>query len=138
MYSNVLVPVDLEHKDQAGTMIRTAASIADDDAKITLLFVMPEMPAVVGLHLPEDSIKKARADAEQQLQELAKINNAPESTSIATAIGRPHHKILDVAERHGMDLIVIASHQPGLADYLLGSVAASVVRHAKCSVHVIR
>ena len=138
MYANVLVPIDLEHKDQARTMIRTALAIADDGTKLTLLFVMPEMPAVVGLHLPEGSTEKARVDAEDQLQELAKDNNAPQTTSIVTAIGRPHHKILEMAEHHRIDLIVIASHQPGFADYLLGSVAASVVRHAKCSVHVIR
>ena len=137
MYKNVLVPVDLEHKDQAKTMIRMALDIAGDDAKLTLFFAMPEIPAVVGLHLPEGSTAKARAHAEEQLQELAKDSNASQATT-ATAVGRPHHKILELAERDGIDLIVIASHQPGFADYLLGSVAASVVRHAKCSVHVIR
>lgn len=138
MYKNILVPVDLEHKDQAETMIRAALAIADDGAKLTLLFVMPELPPVVGLHLPEGSIQKAREDAEGQLEELAKSNHAPKSTGIVTAIGRPHHKILEVAERDNIDLIVIASHRPGFVDYLLGSVAASVVRHAKCSVHVMR
>ena len=38
----------------------------------------------------------------------------------------------------GAAMIVIASHDPGLADYLLGSVAARVVRHAHCSVLVTR
>ena len=138
MYTNVLVPVDLEHKDQARTMIRTALDIADDNTKLTLLFVLPEIPAVVGLYLPEGSTGKARVDAEDQLQELAKVSGAPQATSIVTAFGRPHHKILETAERDGTDLIVMASHQPGIADYLLGSVAAGVVRHARCSVHVIR
>lgn len=138
MYSNILVPVDLEHKDQARAMIRTALDIADDGTKLTLLFVMPEMPAVVGLYLPEGSTEKARADAEEQMQELIKASGVPQATSIVIAIGRPHHKILETAERDSTDLIVIASHQPGLSDYLLGSVAASVVRHAKCSVHIMR
>jgi nucleotide-binding universal stress UspA family protein len=43
-----------------------------------------------------------------------------------------------VAEEKGADLIIIASHRPGLKDYFLGSTAAKVVRHAKCSVLVIR
>ncbi|MCP3868497.1 MAG: universal stress protein [Gammaproteobacteria bacterium] len=46
--------------------------------------------------------------------------------------------ILADAERSGADLIVIASHQPELSDYLLGSNAAKVVRHAKCDVYVVR
>jgi len=49
-----------------------------------------------------------------------------------------HHEILEMAKAKNVDLIVIASHKPGIADYLLGSVAAGVVRHAKCSVHVMR
>jgi len=43
-----------------------------------------------------------------------------------------------VAQEKGVDLIIIASHRPGLQDYFLGSTAAKVVRHAKCSVLVIR
>ena len=36
------------------------------------------------------------------------------------------------------DVIVMASHQPKFSDYLLGSTAARVVRHAKCSVLIAR
>jgi nucleotide-binding universal stress UspA family protein len=36
------------------------------------------------------------------------------------------------------DLIVLAAHRPELKDYLLGPNASRVVRHAKCSVYVIR
>ncbi|MBT8411941.1 MAG: universal stress protein, partial [Octadecabacter sp.] len=44
----------------------------------------------------------------------------------------------DFATDNSIDCIIMASHQPGLEDYFLGSTAARVVRHAKCSVHVIR
>jgi universal stress protein F len=138
MYKNILVPIDMAHKEQAGAMIRTAMAIAGDDAKVTLLFVIPEVPPVLGLQVPAGSAEKAKEDAEEQLQELASSNGAPQTTSVATAVGKPHHRILELAERQHVDLIVMASHQPGLADYLLGSVAANVVRHAKCSVHVMR
>ena len=42
------------------------------------------------------------------------------------------------AEDDKVDLIIIASHKPGLQDYFLGSTAARVVRHASCSVLVVR
>jgi universal stress protein F len=138
MYKNILVPVDLEHKDQAAAMISAARSMAEDGAKLTLVFVMPEMPAVVGLYLPQSTIQKAKSDAEEQLVALAKADSAPDTISIATVFGRPHHEILEMAKAKNVDLIVIASHKPGISDYLLGSVAAGVVRHAKCSVHVMR
>ncbi len=138
MYKNILVPVDLAHKEQAGAMIQNALAFMSPGARLTLFFVMPEIPPVLELQMPEGSGEKAKAKAEEQLQALAKSNSAPQTTRIVTSFGRPHHKILKLADSQNVDLIVMASHQPGLADYLLGSVAASVVRHAKCSVHVMR
>ena len=37
-----------------------------------------------------------------------------------------------------IECIVMGSHKPGFSDYLLGSTAARVVRHAPCAVHVYR
>ena len=41
-------------------------------------------------------------------------------------------------ETGNIDLIIMASHRPELQDYLLGPNAARVVRHANCSVLVVR
>ena len=42
------------------------------------------------------------------------------------------------AKKIGADLIIVASHKPNVGDYLLGTTAARVVRHATCSVFVVR
>ena len=47
-------------------------------------------------------------------------------------------EILAFAEEVGGDLIVVGSHRPAMKDYLLGTNAARVVRHARCSVLVAR
>ena len=52
--------------------------------------------------------------------------------------GHSGRSILDWAEENGPDLIIIASHRPGMQDLLLGSTASQVVRHARCAVHVVR
>ena len=52
--------------------------------------------------------------------------------------GHSGRSIVDVAKDIHADCIVIGSHKPGLIDYLLGSTAARVVRHAPCAVHVLR
>jgi len=52
--------------------------------------------------------------------------------------GHASNTILAVAKERGADLIIIASHRPGLQDYFLGSTASKVVRHANCSVLVVR
>ncbi len=61
--------------------------------------------------------------------------------NVATAIvqGDPKSIILDDAKAWGADLIVLASHgRKGLERFMLGSVSEAVLRHAHCSVEIIR
>ncbi len=64
----------------------------------------------------------------------------PDDVSVQHIVGEGtvYEVILDMAEKVEADLIVMASHRPELQDYLLGPNAARVVRHAKCSVLVVR
>ena len=51
----------------------------------------------------------------------------------------PKSKIIDVAAEWDADLIVLGSHgRSGLDRFLMGSVSEAVVRHAPCSVEVVR
>ena len=79
------------------------------------------------------------AKAEAELAKLA-ADAVPAEIDAATgvAFGTVYEEILRAAERIGADLIVMGSHRPELKDYLLGSNAANVVRHARCSVLVVR
>jgi nucleotide-binding universal stress UspA family protein len=53
--------------------------------------------------------------------------------------GHPSARILDAAAGWPADLIVLGSHgRSGLDRFLLGSVSDRVVRHAPCSVEVVR
>ena len=52
--------------------------------------------------------------------------------------GSIYAEILSASRELGVDLIVMASHRPEMKDYLIGSNAARVVRHAPCSVMVVR
>src|ERR1019366_1430651 len=53
--------------------------------------------------------------------------------------GDPQSKIIDAAAKWHADLIVIGSHgRKGLEHFLLGSVSDAVVRHAGCSVEIVR
>jgi len=59
-------------------------------------------------------------------------------TTVVMRRGEPAREIIAYAEEVGADCIIVGSHKPELQDYLLGSTAARVVRHAPCSVHVLR
>jgi nucleotide-binding universal stress UspA family protein len=53
--------------------------------------------------------------------------------------GDPRTAIVDVAKEWGAELIVVGSHgRTGVERWLMGSVAEYVVRHAPCSVEVVR
>ena len=60
-------------------------------------------------------------------------------TSTEVRNGDARHAILDVAAEWGPDVIVLGSHgRRGMDRFLLGSVSESVVRHALCSVEIVR
>ena len=54
-------------------------------------------------------------------------------------IGDTREKIVDAAAQWGADLTIVGSHgRTGLKRLLLGSVAEFVIRHAQCSVQIVR
>jgi universal stress protein F len=140
MYKKILVPIDVSHLESGELGLNAAAKIAKaSGAELVLLSVIADLPNLVASQLPADFAKKAAASTEEQLKGIAKkCGLADGSYQTAVRDGPAHHEILSEAESVGADLIVVASHRPELSDYLLGSVAAKVVRHADCSVLVVR
>ena len=81
-------------------------------------------------------MQKNLAESEATLKGLADALNV--EVDIVVRYGSPSPVILDEAEERDIDLIIIASHHPGIKDYLMGSTASRVVRHADCSVLINR
>ena len=50
----------------------------------------------------------------------------------------PAARLVELADRVDADLIVMASHIPGLADYVFSSNAGYLASHSKLSVFVVR
>jgi nucleotide-binding universal stress UspA family protein len=68
-----------------------------------------------------------------------KLRSAGFDIDTALENGEARSTIIDSATQWGADLIVVGSHgHKGWERLLLGSVAESVVRHATCSVLVVR
>jgi nucleotide-binding universal stress UspA family protein len=141
MYRNVLVPIDLSDKHSWRKALPTAISLCGTfEARLHLLAVVPDLGLpVVGQALPEGYEAKLRQQVVKQLRDLAAQQVPPEIESRRlVAVGRIYQEILKAADAIKADLIVMAAHRPELADFLLGPNAAKVVRHAKCSVMVVR
>jgi nucleotide-binding universal stress UspA family protein len=135
----ILVPIDVAQTEAAATALELARDMAKTHAAgVVLLNVLEQVPGYVAAQLPKSFHDDALADATGRLKEMAARHGLAESAKIVVRDGHPSTEILEYAEKIGADMIVIASHDPGLADYFLGSVAARVVRHAHCSVLVVR
>lgn len=135
MYSNIIVPLAFDEDHNPDTALNVARTLAAPAARITLVHVMADVPGYAISYMPEGYGNELHTALQKQLDQLA-----AEFENGAGVLRQGHaaNEILDLAEEIGADCIVIASHRPGFGDYLIGSTAARVVRHAPCSVMVIR
>lgn len=136
MYKNIIVPIDLGRAKQGKSMLNKAKALADKDAKVTVVNVVEVVPGFMTAGLPDGLVEKASSDARTTLTDMVKSSGLDASVEIRG--GRPHRAIVALADGIGADLVIIASHDPGIQDYFLGSTASAVVSRAKCSVLVDR
>lgn len=140
MFKNILVAVDLEDDDQNDELLRAASQVAAiDGAKVNLLNVIAAAPAVVSRFLPESYEEMAFENIEKELTARAtKFKLAEGAPTVSVRFGNVYQEILAHANKIGADLIIVASHKSNVGEYLLGTTAARIVRHATCSTLVIR
>lgn len=149
MISSVLVPIDLADLETSTKVLAAAVDQAGSaQAKLTAMTVVPDF--VSGLDyryaIRGETGGSAAYDVREIVGEaLERLNqvvseHTPEGMPVDTIVrhGTVYEQILLVAEDIGADQIVIGAHRPQISDYLLGPNTARVVRHAKCSVNVVR
>ena len=135
MYRSILVAVAPDHPETVPLMLKAARALCAPGGTIGALTVLEQVPAYVAPYMPEGQEVETRTALEAQL--AVELADAPD---VARTVLRGHagNTILEHAATIGAECIILASHRPELSDYFLGSTAARVVRHAPCSVHVIR
>ena len=135
-YSNILVPVVFdENPNTLERPLSMARDLCAEGGKITLVHVLETPPSYAMQYIPKDLVQATQNGIRQSL--AAATADVP-SAKYALLSGSPGREITDFAASHGADLIVMASHRPGMGDILWGSTAGFVVRHVGCSVHVLR
>ena len=136
MYRKFVVPVDMGQMDKAEKILAKAKALLDAGGELVLVNVVETLPTYMTIDLPVDFIDVSVKDATDRLAALdAKLSA---SARQIVRVGSPAREIVDVAEKEGADLIIIASHRPDFTNYLIGATADRVVRHATCSVLVDR
>jgi nucleotide-binding universal stress UspA family protein len=147
MFKHLLVPTDGSELSDA-TVNRAISFAADAGARVTFFYAQPDFPmpiygegALIDPTTPEQFAKSAA-------QEAARILEAAKGKAEAVGVvcdtdtqvnEIPYEAIIEAAERHGCDLIFMASHgRRGLASLLLGSETQKVLTHTRTPVLVYR
>ena len=141
MYSKILVPVDVGEADMTQLALDAALAIAraQPAAQLRLVNVQPLVPVAFIDYIPPNFDEEMRVAAEKALNEACgRVDYPHERLSSTVRFGAVYPEVLAEAEDWGADLIVVGSHRPTMATYLLGSNAKTIVSHAKCSVLVAR
>ncbi|MRU14868.1 universal stress protein [Roseovarius sp. A21] len=134
MYSKIIVGLSLDH-GISETAIGVARKLADDGAEIIAVHVYEQPNSSVRAYMDDDLLEGAQKNAKARLEDRVK---GEEGVKAVLLNGHSGRAITDYAKKVGADCIVVGSHKPELSDFLLGSTAARVVRHASCAVHVLR
>ena len=102
-------------------------------AEAPTLLTAPEMAQYIP---PSESPEEAKAIVEKA---AGALRSAGINMTTAIVQGEAKSIILDDAKAWGADLIVLGSHgRKGLERFLVGSVSEAVLRHAHCSVEIVR
>ncbi len=135
MYNNIFVALSLEH-GKSYLALYAARQLVSEGGKVTAVHVYEPPNSSIMAFLDSDAAEKSHLKAKSRLAERVKDEN--DISSVLLEGQSAGHTITEYANTHKADCIVIASHRPGLKDFFLGSTAARVVRHAHCTVHVLR
>ncbi len=140
MFKKILIPIDLTELTIARPALNAAVELAlQSKGALRLITIETLLPASFMEYVPPEFDKSQEERAARALDEISAGLSIPkESMSHTVRFGSIYVEILAEADDWGADLIVIGSHRPSMATYLIGSNAKTIVRHAKCSVLVIR
>lgn len=139
MFRNVIVAIDTLEPSSWAKSLPVAADLAKaHGARLTLATVVSNTEAVVQAEWSTIAFRTLVDAAHVHLASL--IDRFPDiaDAKIEVGSGNVWREIVQIAGEAEADLIVLASHRPGMKDYLIGANAVHVVRHAPCSVLVVR
>ena len=134
MYKLILVPLALD-QGHGHRAMELARRLRAKDGKIVAMHVLDQIPTFATYYMTSDNEAAIHEAAKKSIAERV---GDEDDAEVIVLTGHPGRTITDHAKSLGADCIIAGSHKPGISDFFLGSTAARIVRHAHCSVHVLR
>ncbi|WP_417512882.1 universal stress protein [Minwuia sp.] len=141
MFKDILVPLDLGDKTESERLLGRAETLAaQSDARLHVMTVVPDYATpLVASFFPKDYEKNAVAEGEKDLKAFVSGHSAKGIVAqYIVGHGSVYKEVVRMAGKTGCDLIIMGPGASDESDYLLGHNAARVMRHAACSVLLLR
>ncbi|MGC3938728.1 universal stress protein [Roseobacter sp. EG26] len=135
MYNKILVALSLEHGISEKALAAARALISEGGTIIAAHIHEPPNKQIM-YYMEQGVAEKSFQKAKERLAE--RLRGESDISPVILESQSAGRAITEFANTHGIDCIVLASHKPGMKEFFLGSTAALVVRHAHCTVHVLR
>lgn len=148
-FHHILVPLD--GSELAAKALAPAAQIAramaqgagpeSQPVRLVLLRVVSPMALLAADPILYDEMVRMSVDEAQAYLNTAALTlgDVPGEVERVAVSGSPADAIVQYAEEHGVDLIVMSTHgRTGSSRWVYGSVAEKVMHHAPCATAIIR
>jgi len=137
---NILCPIDFS--DCSKEALAKAVEIAKESAAKLTLFHAYQFPITEGALHAIGMIGEVAGETKESIDDwtaAAATSLGAERVDSISVNGVPHEEIVRRARELDCDLIVMGTHgRSGLKHAIVGSVAEKVVRHAPCTVMVVK
>lgn len=142
MFKNILLALDLAHKDEQDAAIEAAKQYLQENSHLYIVSVIPPLEGggFVQSFLPANYDKELIEKGREALHEYtAKYFQPANNIKHVVVHGKVYEKITDVAEQLNIDLIItMASIKKDSQSSAFGPNVARIVRNSECSVLVLR
>lgn len=140
MYEQILLPTD--GSEAAEGAIEQAIDITERyDAALHILYVVDVTATTLNIRGSDTSLDQIEEEGQEVIEDSIQKTEQSEIGTVTGSVieGIPDEAILEYADEHDIDLIVMGTQgRTGLDRYIIGSVTEKVVRHANPSVLTVR
>jgi nucleotide-binding universal stress UspA family protein len=137
----VLIPVESQEDGEAVVRFLNKNPFREP-VSATVLHVIPFSEPVwpVGAMISPEFRKEMIGYGEKFTNGIsAELNQMGHQAKGVVVVGAPSHSILEAADKHAADVIMMRTHsRSGVSRFLLGSVSHSVVHHTESSILFVR